>query len=107
MAAELPIDVNYKQLVPWLQARQKLQANWTQRLTQLQAKATQCYKELPADVLAQLRGGDAAAVDYWLAVAVRDLLSRSSQRSLLGGLTGAAATWDKIVRVYEKDGASS
>lgn len=34
------------------------------------------------------------------AVEIRDLLAKECDKTLFGGLTGAAATWDKIVKAY-------
>lgn len=88
-------------------ARQKLPKDWHKRLQAIQAKAAQAAKELPPHVLQGLPGGaggqDGPALDYYAAVQVRDRLAEGAERTLFGGLTGPAATWDKIVKAYEKD----
>lgn len=102
--AELPVDVNYQKIVDWLVSRQKLPADWNKRVTAIQAKANESLKELPPGLLGQLKGGADAPLDYLRAVAIRDKLAETSERTLFGGLTGAAAVWDKIVKAYEKGG---
>lgn len=85
-------------------ARQKLPADWHKRLQAIQGKMAQAVKELPAGLLAQVAGSGEAPVDYFRAVAIRDKLAQSGERSLFGGLTGQAGIWDKIVKAYENGG---
>lgn len=82
--------------------RQKLPKDWHKRLQVIQAKAAEAVKEVPAEVLSSLKDGADASIDYLRAVELRDKLASSSERTLFGGLTGPAATWDKIVKAYEK-----
>ena len=83
-------------------SRQKLPKDWHKRLQAIQAKAMETVKDVPAAVLAALPGGSDAPLDYFRAVEIRDKLAASADRTLFGGLTGAAALWDKIVKAYEK-----
>lgn len=85
-------------------SRQKLPADWHKRLQAIQAKVTEAVKDLPAGLLAQLPGGADAAVDYFRAVQIRDKLAETGERTLFGGLSGQAGTWDKIVKAYENGG---
>ena len=56
-------------------------------------------------MLADLQGGPEAPrgpLDYLRAVEIRDKLAASCERTMFGGLTGAASQWDKVVKAYEK-----
>ncbi len=103
----MPLDINYKTLVQWLASRQKLVADWSKRLAAIQAKASDLFfKELKPELIAQLRGGPEAPLDYLRAVEIRDALAKTAERTLFGGLTGPAAEWDKVVKAYDKGGGS-
>jgi hypothetical protein len=104
---ELPIDVPYKKLAEWLSSRQKLVADWSKRLAAIAAKASDCFKELGPDVTSQLKDGADSPLDYMRAVEIRDLLAKTAERTLFGGLSGPAAEWDKIVKAYEKGGGAN
>lgn len=56
-----------------------------------------------ADVLQSQPAGDDLPLDYFRAVEIRDKLAESTEKGLFGGLSGAAAVWDQIVKSYEKD----
>ncbi|KAG1671710.1 hypothetical protein FOA52_007502 [Chlamydomonas sp. UWO 241] len=100
--AELPIDVNYAKIVDFLVARQKLPKDWHKRLQAIAAKANEAVKEAPREALSKLPGGaDGAPMDYWRSVALRDDLASTCEKTMFGGLTGPASTWDKIVKAYE------
>jgi len=85
-------------------ARQKLPHDWNKRLQAIQAKVSEAVKEVPAGLLAQLAGSAEVPVDYFRSVQIRDKLAETGERSLFGGLTGQAGTWDKIVKAYENGG---
>ncbi|GLC43473.1 hypothetical protein PLESTM_001477200 [Pleodorina starrii] len=100
--ASLPLDINYAKLAEWLVTRQKIPKDWHKRLQVIQAKATEALKEVPSEVLNGLTDGSDAPLDYLRAVEIRDKLSSTAERTMFGGLSGPAATWDKIVKAYEK-----
>ncbi|KAI8466248.1 MAG: hypothetical protein J3K34DRAFT_460987 [Monoraphidium minutum] len=99
---ELPIDINYQKLAEWLVTRKRMPPDWHKRVAAIQAKAAEAAKGLPPGLLAELPGGADAPLDYSRAVAVRDKLAESGERTLFGGLAGAAGVWDTIVKAYEK-----
>lgn len=85
--------------------RQKLPKDWHKRLQAILAKANEAMKETPRDALTRLPGGpDGAPLDYSRAVLLRNALASNAERGLFGGLTGIAATWDKVVKAYENQG---
>ncbi|KXZ55081.1 hypothetical protein GPECTOR_3g237 [Gonium pectorale] len=100
--ASLPLDINYAKLTEWLVTRQKIPKDWHKRLQVIQAKAAEALKEVPSEVLNGLTDGSDASVDYLRAVEIRDKLASTSERTMFGGLSGPAGTWDKIVKAYEK-----
>lgn len=70
----------------------------------LAAPSRECaFVMCAAGLLQSLPGGSDAPLDYFRAVQVRDALAATSEKTLFGGLTGAAGAWDKIVKAYEKD----
>ncbi|EFJ50509.1 hypothetical protein VOLCADRAFT_80276 [Volvox carteri f. nagariensis] len=100
--ASLPLDINYAKLAEWLVTRQKIPKDWHKRLQVIHAKAAEALKEVPPEVLTSLADGSDAPLDYLRAVEIRDKLSSTAERTMFGGLSGPAATWDKIVKAYEK-----
>ena len=74
-----------------------LPADWHKRLQLVQRKVAEAAKLENGDATLKPEGHQ----DYWTVLALRDQLAASAARSLLGGLTGPAATWDKLVRAYE------
>eukprot|EP00798_Chlamydomonas_sp_ICE-L_P021150 gene21150-28039_t len=95
---ELPIDINYQKLSEWL----KLPGDWHKRVAAIQVKMIESVKELPTEVLSKTKGGVEAPLDYFRAKEISSAMSAKAERTMFGGLTGAAATWDKIVKAYEK-----
>ena len=83
-------------------SRKRLPSDWHKRAAAIQAKITEAAKELPPGLLASLPGGADAPIDYFRAAAVRDRLAEGGERTLFGGLAGAAGLWDNIVKAYEK-----
>ncbi|GIM06415.1 hypothetical protein Vretimale_10743 [Volvox reticuliferus] len=100
--ASLPLDINYAKLAEWLVTRQKIPKDWHKRLQVIQAKAAEALKEIPSEILNGLTDGADAPLDYLRAVEIRDKLSSTAERTMFGGLSGPAGTWDKIVKAYEK-----
>ena len=78
--------------------RQKLPKDWNKRLQAIHAKATDALKDAPTEVQKD------TPLDYLRAVEIRDALAAKGERTMFGGLTGHAATWDKIVKAYENGG---
>lgn len=103
--AEVALDINYAKLSEWLVSRKRLPADWHRRAAAIQLKAAEAAKALPPGLLAGLPGGADAPLDYFRAVAVRDQLAAGGERTLFGGLAGPAATWDAVVKAYEKQSA--
>ncbi len=97
---ELPIDINYQQLIEWLVARQKLAKDWNKRLQAIQAKANEAIKD--PSVSAGIQQDQKPT--YLRAVEIRDMLAAKCEKTMFGGLTGQAAVWDKIVKAYENNG---
>ncbi|KAJ9521795.1 hypothetical protein QJQ45_024657 [Haematococcus lacustris] len=99
---ELPLDISLGKVVEFLVGRQKLPRDWHQRVSAIQARTADCYKQLPQALSKQLAGD--APLDYFKAVEVRNQLAATcTDRTFFGGLTGAAADWDKVVKAYEKN----
>ena len=46
-------------------------------------------------------GGEDAPLDYFAAQQVLAKLTETAEKGFLGGLKGAAGSWDKVVRAYE------
>ncbi|CAD7703469.1 unnamed protein product [Ostreobium quekettii] len=97
-----PLDVPYARVHQWLAERGKLPPDWRKRHAAIQAKLTEASRDLPPGFLGQLEGGEDAPLDYFRAIEVRDRLAEGSERGLFGGLVGAAAVWDRLVKAYEK-----
>jgi len=87
-------------------SRKKMANDWHKRVQAIQAKVTEAAKDVPPGVLAALSGGADAPIDYFRATAIRDKLAEGGERTLFGGLAGAAGLWDNIVKAYEKQSAS-
>lgn len=84
--------------------RQKLPKDWHKRVAVIKANAAASLKQLPSSITNALSGSAAdTSVDYYRAVEIRDALLPSAEKTMFGGLMGQAATWDKIVKAYEKD----
>ncbi|KAJ9523723.1 hypothetical protein QJQ45_020146 [Haematococcus lacustris] len=99
---ELPLDISLGKVVEFLVGRQKLPRDWHQRVSAIQARTADCYKQLPQALSKQLAGD--APLNYFKAVEVRNQLAATcTDRTFFGGLTGAAADWDKVVKAYEKN----
>lgn len=70
----------------------------------IKTNASVSFKQLPATITSKLSGGGTdTSVDYYRAVEIRDALLPGAEKTIFGGLTGLASTWDKIVKAYEKD----
>ena len=77
--------------------RKFLPADWRRRLQLIQQKVTAAAQRAPIDAGLEL----GQACDYWLVAQIRDNLAATATKTLLGGLTGPAGDWDKLVRAYE------
>lgn len=80
--------------------RKHLPVDWRKRLRAIQAAASTELETLPAQLSTD------AAVDYFAALAIRSSLAEDADKGLFGGLKGAAGTWDKLVKAYEKQSQS-
>ena len=95
---KLPLLSSFTSCACERQAERKLlPLDWRRRLQLIQHKVSAASQQGSADAAFQ-RGHSA---DYLAVAALRDRLAESAARSLLGGLTGPAADWDKLVRAYE------
>lgn len=47
------------------------------------------------------------ALDFFAIQKIRDSLAEDADKGLFGGLKGAAGTWDKLVKAYEKQSKHS
>ncbi|KAK9804951.1 hypothetical protein WJX73_002698 [Symbiochloris irregularis] len=92
-----PLDIGHSKLIVWLVGRKLLPGDWHKRLNLVQKKVAQTVQQEPG----QAGLGPEQARDYWSVLSLRDRLAESATKSLLGGLTGPAATWDKLVKAYE------
>ena len=116
---ESPIDIQYGKLAEWLVRRICHQSHWQHPCThQKSARMQAIRKHLPVDWRKRLRAIQAAmstelkalppqlstdeAVDFFAAQQIRDSLAQDADKGYFGGLKGAAGTWDKLIRVYEK-----
>jgi hypothetical protein len=99
----LPIDVHYQDLIDFLVTRQRLPKDWLQRVQAIQAKSIEAMKSTPPHAIkaAEQTSGSHMEVGYSKAIAIRNALAATCERTLFGGLQGPAATWDKIVQAYE------
>jgi hypothetical protein len=86
--------------------RQKLPKDWRKKLHLIKSKVAEATQALPPDVRPAHAEAD-GPLDYLEVRDVRDALAAgTAERSLFGGLTGNASVWDKLVRAYEREGAS-
>ncbi|KAK9811819.1 hypothetical protein WJX72_010763 [[Myrmecia] bisecta] len=99
----LPLDINYSKIADWLVDRKQLPSDWRKRLQVIAGKMAEASLSLPAELQADLKGPEGAAVlDYYRVRHIRDKLAESAEKTIFGYYTGPAGTWDKLVTAYEK-----
>ena len=97
-----PLDISYNEISTWLANRRKLATDWIKRLREVQSRSAKAFATLPVGFAAQFESCEDGVVDYPTAKRIRDALAETAERGYFGGLSGEAATWDKIVKSYEK-----
>lgn len=76
--------------------RKHLPVDWRKRLRAVQAAVSSEAKSLPPQLSTD------EAVDFFTAQHIRDSLAEDADKGYFGGLKGAAGTWDKVVKAYQK-----
>lgn len=87
--------------------RRQVPSDWRQRVSLITAKAEAVLRDVPPEVLTALPDYQANIdpTDYALCCAVRDAYVQLglAERTLLGGLKGPAAAWNKLCKAYERN----
>ena len=86
-------------------------ADWHKRVQAIRAKGAELARDKAiAAVLSELASVQDSAgspegppLDYFRCLQIRDRLAKTADRTLFGGLSGAAGSWDKVAKAYEKN----
>lgn len=82
--------------------RRLVSSDWPKKLQLIQSKTREAAKDLSPGLINQLRTTeDGAVLDYFDAKDILGKLMETAERGLLGSLTGAAGTWERVVKAYE------